>query len=415
MRVLAINSGSSSLKFKVVEVNPPLAAGDRAPVQVREHGLIEEIGPKATLTFHSDGKPAVHAAQPAVTHAEAVRWMLAVLQEQYRSAGQVWHLDAAGHRVVHGGARFQEPVVLDPSVVEELDRLTELAPLHNAGCVAGIRGAQDALPRGVPMVAVFDTGFHRFLPRQASTYAIDGDLARKHGIRRYGFHGIAHASLAQACARAIGRPLETLRLITLQLGNGCSAAAIDRGRSVDTSMGFTPLEGLVMGTRSGDLDPAVIGYLARREGLTLDAVEHLLNERSGLLGLSGVSRDMREVLAAAERDPASRAALALEVFGYRAKKYIGAYLAVLGGADAVVFGGGIGEHVPQVRASICEGMDWCGLRLDRASNEAVTHAAPGEAVRISDEGATLPCYVAGVDEEVEIARATVACLRPGGG
>ena len=213
-----------------------------------------------------------------------------------------------------------------------------------------------------------------------------------------------------SAAVAVDRPLAQLRLITLQLGNGCSAAAIDRGRSVDTSMGFTPLEGLVMGTRSGDIDPAVVGYLVRRGGLSVDEVERLLNERSGLLGVSGLSRDMRELLSAAEGNPDSRAALALDIFCYRVRKYIGAYLAVLGGADALVFGGGIGERSAIVRARICDGMDWCGIRLDPLRNETAVNLAPGDAMKISEEEAPLACYVAGVDEEIEIARATLECV-----
>ena len=260
------------------------------------------------------------------------------------------------------------------------------------------------------MVAVFDTAFHRSIPPRAASYAIDLDLARKHGIQRYGFHGIAHASMAGICAAAINRPLAQLRLITLQLGNGCSATAIDRGCSVDTSMGFTPLEGLVMGTRSGDVDPSVVGHLVRKEGLSVDEVERLLNERSGLLGLSGLSRDMRELLKTAEGKPDSRAALALDLFCYRAKKYIGAYLAVLGGADAIVFGGGIGERSAAIRARICEGMGWCGLRLDPLRNERAVNLTPGGAMKISEEDAQLACYVAGVDEEVEIACATFECV-----
>jgi acetate kinase len=311
---------------------------------------------------------------------------------------------------VHGGEQFREPVVIDDGVVAAIDRLAEFAPLHNPGSIEGIKGSRAVLGPHIPMVAVFDTAFHRSIPLRAATYAIDLDLARKHGISRYGFHGIAHASLAGICAAAVNCPLAQLRLITLQLGNGCSATAIDRGRSVDTSMGFTPLEGLMMGTRSGDVDPAVVGHLVRKEGLSVDEVERLLNERSGLLGVSGLSRDMRELLSAAEGDPDSRAALALDMFCYRAKKYIGAYLAVLGGADALVFGGGIGERSSAIRARICEGMGWCGLRLDRSRNEAAVQVAPGEAVRISEASAPISCYVAGVDEEMEIARATFDCV-----
>ena len=411
MNVLAINSGSSSLKFKVVELDESADVVYRRQPSIRFEGLVEEIGPAAKLMLRRDGKPVAEFTRRVATHAEAVQSMMQMLEEASQLEGRDLRIDSVGHRVVHGGERFQEPVVIDDDVVAAIDRLAEFAPLHNPGSIAGIEGARAVLGAHIPMVAVFDTAFHRSIPPRAATYAIDLDLARKHGIHRYGFHGIAHVSLAGICAAAANRPLTSLRLITLQLGNGCSATAIDRGRSVDTSMGFTPLEGLVMGTRSGDVDPAVVGHLVRREGLSVDEVERLLNERSGLLGVSGVSHDMRDVLKAAEGKPDSRAALALELFCYRVRKYIGAYLAVLGGADAIVFGGGIGEHAPAIRARICEGMDWCGLRLDPLRNEAAREITPGEAMKISEEDAPLACYVAGVDEEVEIARATLDCIR----
>ena len=410
MNVLAINSGSSSLKFKVVEFDESSKTTARFTTNSRYEGFIEDIGSTAKLMLRLAGKTVVQTRGNVPTHAEAVRCMMQLLEESSKLEGRDIHIEAVGHRVVHGGERFREPVVIDDDVVVAIDRLVELAPLHNPGSIAGIKGARAVMGSQIPMVAVFDTAFHRSMPFVATSYAIDLDLAHKHGIRRYGFHGIAHASLAGICAAAVNRPLGELRLITLQLGNGCSATAIDRGRSVDTSMGFTPLEGLVMGTRSGDLDPAVVWHLVRREGLSVDEIERLLNERSGLLGVSGVSHDMRDVLKAAEGKPDSRAALAVDLFCYRVRKYIGAYLAVLGGADALVFGGGIGEHAPAIRARICEGMDWCGLRLDRSRNEAAVQVAPGEAVRISDASAPISCYVAGVDEEMEIARATRDCV-----
>jgi acetate kinase len=410
MNVLAINSGSSSLKFKFVEFDESADAPDNRQPNIRYEGSVEEIGPAAKLMLRLAGKTVVQTTRTVSTHAEAVQHMMQMLEESSRLEGRDLRVDAVGHRVVHGGEQFREPVVIDDEVFAAIDRLVELAPLHNPGCVAGIKGARAMMGSDTPMVAVFDTGFHRSIPPQAATYAIDLDLARKHGIHRYGFHGIAHASLAGICAAAANRPLTSLRLITLQLGNGCSATAIDQGRSVDTSMGFTPLEGLVMGTRSGDVDPAVVGHLVRREGLSVDEVDRLLNERSGLLGLSGLSGNMRKLLNAAESKPDSRAALALDVFCYRVRKYIGAYLAVLGGADAIVFGGGIGERSAVIRARICDGMGWCGLRLDPLRNEAAVEIAPGDAMKISEEDAPLVCYVAGVDEEVEIARATFECI-----
>lgn len=408
--VLAINSGSSSLKFKVIEFDESPKTAARFTASSRYEGFIEDIGPAAKMMLRPAGKTMVQTTGIVSTHAEAVRCMIQMLEESSRLDGRGLCIDAVGHRVVHGGEQFREPVIIDDDVVAAVDRLTEFAPLHNPGSVAGIKGARAAMGSHIPMVAVFDTAFHRSIPAWAATYAIDLDLARKHGIHRYGFHGIAHASLAGICAVALNRPLAQLRLITLQLGNGCSATAIEGGRSMDTSMGFTPLEGLMMGTRSGDLDPALVGHLIRREGLSVDEVERLLNERSGLLGVSGLSHDMRELLSAAEGKPNSRAALALDIFCYRVRKYIGAYLAVLGGVDGVVFGGGIGERSAVIRARICEGMDWCGLRLDPVRNKAAREIAPGDAIKISEEGASLACYVVGGDEEIEIARATFECI-----
>jgi acetate kinase len=253
----------------------------------------------------------------------------------------------------------------------------------------------------MPMVAVFDTAFHATLPQHAFTYALPQDLAVRHRIRRYGFHGIAHQYMLERYCRITGTPAERASIITLQLGNGCSAAAIRNGQSVDTSMGFTPLEGLVMGTRSGDIDPGIVGYLAEKEGLDAAAVERLLNRESGLLGISGRWSDMRDLLAAEEWDDGAR--LAVQVFCYRVRKYIGAYLAVLGGAQAVVFGGGIGENAPSVRAMICAGMEWCGLRVDPERN--ASHV--GTEGRISVDGAAIAALVVAVDEAALIARYTL--------
>jgi acetate kinase len=409
MNVLAINSGSSSIKFKVVELGD--VPGNTMPrARVHYEGAIQEIGPAATLSFGGVGQQAVKSTKPLTTHVEAVQHMLGMLDDAERQDGGSLRIDAVGHRVVHGGEDFRAPVLIDDAVTAAIERLTELAPLHNPGCLAGIKGAGVVMGPGIPMVAVFDTAFHRSIPPLAGTYAIDLDLARKHRIQRFGFHGIAHASLATIAAGALNRPLAELRLITVQLGNGCSATAINCGLSVDTSMGFTPLEGLVMGTRSGDVDPSLITYLLRKEGLTADQMDQLLNERSGLLGLSGVSQDMREVLEAAQGKPDSRAALAVAVFCYRVRKYIGAYLAVLGGADALVFGGGIGERSAAIRARICEGMGWCGLHVDSHRNAAFGMVHAGEARQISSDQAAIACYVAGVDEELEIARATRDCV-----
>lgn len=407
MNVLAVNCGSSSLKFKIVDTGSR-RSGDPSPA-VLCSGEVEEIGARATLTLRRSGGQRLETQQAVNGHAGAVQWMLQHLQAPSAQAGAAG-VGAVGHRIVHGGEAFRGSVRITEEVVSRIEALSELAPLHNPACVDGIRGAQKALGPTVPMAAVFDTAFHRTMPDWASRYALPRDLAERHHIVRYGFHGIAHASMATGLAERLQTPLERLRLITVHLGNGCSMTAVKGGRSVDTSMGLTPLEGLVMGTRSGDLDPAVVGYLVRKEGLSVDAVEHLLNHESGLLGMSGVSRDMREVLAAVEGGRHPEAEEAVDLFCYRAKKYLGAYLAAMGGADAVVFSGGIGEHAPVVRARICEGMEWCGLRIDPRGNASVTHVPEGEAARITELRASLPAYVMHVDEETWIAREAARCL-----
>lgn len=411
MRVLVLNSGSSSLKFRLVEVAGSAADMPHQAGSSILSGMVQRIGAAATLQVTGSGFHGAPRERQVANHTEAVQWLFEYLEAEHgRDTNLLAQIDAVGHRVVHGGERFQHAVRIDANVVTAIDQLSELAPLHNPACLAGIRGALTSLGEHVPMVAVFDTAFHHTLPAPAATYAIPLALAQQHGIRRYGFHGIAHASLAAGYASHTGQSLDTVRLITLQLGNGCSATAIDRGRSVDTSMGFTPLEGLVMGTRAGDLDPAVVSFLVRHHPMAVADVERLLNEASGLRGVSGLSHDMRQVLHAAEHEHNAPAELAIALFCYRVRKYIGAYLAVLGGADALIFGGGIGERAASIRHRICTGMEWCGLRLDAPRNAAAVDLAAGAAACISAEATRLPAYVVAADEETWIARETVRCL-----
>lgn len=395
MRVLAINCGSSTLKFKLVD-----ADDDREVAG----GVVERIGcGDPSLAVRSGGGASARPVD-APDHEAAIRLVLARLS----AAG----FDAAdgpaafGHRVVHGGDRFDGPALVDGEVMSAVEGLGELAPLHNGPAVAAIRAAREAVGPSVPMVAVFDTAFHRTMPEHAARYAIPEELAEKHGIRRYGFHGTAHRGMVERYAALTGEPVEDTRLVTLQLGNGCSATAVEGGRSVETSMGFTPLEGLVMGTRSGSLDPALIPYLARRENVAAAEIENLLNKGSGLLGVSGSSRDVRELLEAEERGD-GRAALALAMFCHAVRRHVGAYLAVLGGADAVVFGGGIGENAPAIRERVCADMGWCGLELDPGRNAGAADA------RISTDASTTHAYVVAVDEETTIARDTARLLGRG--
>jgi acetate kinase len=398
MNVLALNCGSSSLKFRLATVD-----GDADEQRQIAAGSVGGIGGDATLDFRAAGGEALQQQRSVADEVAAVQAVLDWLKQLPGGAGR--SIDASGHRIVHGGEQFRGPTVIDAAAMQAIERLSELAPLHNGPAVAALRAVNAALGPQVPAVATFDTAFHQTLPPRAALYALPLDLMQRHGIRRYGFHGLAHRWMAEHFAAVAGQRAERAKLITLQLGSGCSIAAIDGGRSIDTTMGFTPLEGLMMGTRSGDLDPALPAFLAEKEGIDDAAVERLLNTQSGLLGVSGRSADIRPLLQA-EAAGDERAALAIEMFCYRARKGIGAYLAALGGADAVVFGGGIGEHAAPIRACICAGLEWCGLRLDPARNTA----AIGVEGRISADGAALAAYVIPVDEERLILRDTLACL-----
>ena len=398
MRLLVLNSGSSSLKFRVVEADCPASESPSSDLNTVLSGSITRIGREPAIQWNHGPLTSVPRVR---NHHDAVECLFDHVD--------LHGVDGVGHRVVHGGSRFTEPVRLDDAVMRDLEALCVLAPLHNPPSLMAIHSARAVLGAAIPMVLVFDTAFHATMPPSASTYAIPHDLGQRHGIRRYGFHGLAHASLTAAYARATRRSVKGTRLITLQLGNGCSATAVRDGRSIDTSMGMTPLEGLVMGTRSGDVDPAIVTYLAQRESVDAETVLRWLNERSGLLGLSGLSNDVRDILEA-ERRGEARAALAVDVFCYRVRRYIGAYLAALGGADAVVFGGGIGEHAAAIRERICAGMEWCGLRLDALLNAQTVALEAGAAACISPPDAALPAYVAGVDEEGVIAAEALRCL-----
>ncbi|MEO5534636.1 MAG: acetate kinase [Pseudolysinimonas sp.] len=375
-RVLVVNAGSSSLKYRVVDPSVPGRGRSALQRSVLQHsGLIERIGePGSEVPDH----------QAALATALADVDLDGVV--------------AVGHRVVHGG-EFDSAVLIDAEVERRIDELSALAPLHNPPALAGIRAARAALPE-LPQVAVFDTAFHATMPREASTYAIDAALAAEHGIRRYGFHGTSYRYVSARAAEFLGRPLTELRLIVLHLGNGASAAAILNGRSIDTSMGLTPLEGLVMGTRSGDIDPGVLFHLHAVTGADFDELDDLLNRRSGLLGLAGRS-DMREVQAAADAG-SDAAALALDVYLHRLRRYIGAYLAELGGLDALVFTAGVGENSAIIRARAVERLAHLGLAVDPALNAA----AGGDARVISPPGAT-PVLVVPTDEESQIAMETI--------
>lgn len=393
MRVLTINSGSSSLKFDLLDTAPGSSWVDRIA-----GGGVDRIGGPAFASVRY-GDARLERNNPVVDHAGAFAEATAMLRE----AGLAGTVEAVGHRVVHGGAHFREPALIDEAAVDAITAASELAPLHNRPALQAIEAARSEFP-AIPMVATFDTAFYVDLPEVAAVYALPSDLSERLGLRRYGFHGLAHRYMVERY-RALQPELDGPRLMTLQLGNGCSVTASVDGRPLDTSMGFTPLEGLIMGTRSGDLDPSIPLFLAKRDGLSPDRVEAILNNESGLRGLSGRSNDMRDLLQA-EANGDGRAALAIDAFCYRVRKYIGAYLAVLGGADAIIFGGGIGERSAAVRQRISAGIEPLGLALNVHANES----ASGEERRISAEGSAIDAWVVPVDEAAVIARDVVSCL-----
>ncbi len=397
--VLVVNSGSSSFKYQLLETEDE---------RVLASGLVERIGEEIgrirhTVTFNGAGPAAADAEYSRDVaipdHTEGFRQMLDAFRTYGPSLSEVPPV-AVGHRVVHGGARFFEPTLITPLVEINIDELSALAPLHNPGALQGIRAAEAAFP-DLPHVAVFDTAFHQTLPPAAYTYAIDKRLADAHRIRRYGFHGTSHKFVSEAAARFLDRPLADLTQIVFHLGNGASVTAIDGGRSVETSMGLTPLEGLVMGTRSGDLDPAVLIQLARRAHLSIDELDDMLNKRSGLRGLAGVS-DMRDIEQRVD-DGDPDATLAFEVYLHRLRAYAGAYLAQLGGVDVISFTAGVGENSPRVRAGALETLGFAGVEIDPERNRA---RARGTRV-ISTDASRVVVLVVPTNEELEIARQTM--------
>ena len=395
MKILVLNSGSSSLKFQ-------LFVG--RDLSVLASGLIEQIGniqSAAQLSFiDSSGlEKELKRSESVADHREAIMVMADMLRESGVLV-DTSELAGVGHRVVHGGEAFHQPVRIDETIIAAIEALIPLAPLHNPANLMGIRVAMEHVAN-IPQVAVFDTAFHQSMPEHAYLYALPYELYEQQKIRRYGFHGTSHSYVARQAARYLDRPLEDLNIITLHLGNGASAAAIKSGKCIDTSMGLTPLEGLVMGTRSGDLDPAILFYLGRENGLNMDALDTLLNKESGLKGICG-QNDMRAISEAAEQgDKQSR--LAMTMFCYRLKKYIGAYMAALGGVDCIVFTGGIGENSAIVRQLSCQGLEWLGLSLDEDKN----NIRQQEILEIQALDSRASLLVIPTDEEYEIARQTL--------
>ncbi len=397
-QVLVLNTGSSSIKYQLFEMPAH---------RVLVAGVVEGIGEERSKLTHrpADAEPMTFD-EPVADQQAGFDLIRRAFDE---SGGMPTDLAVIGHRVVHGGDLFSAPTLIDDDVIAAIEKLTPLAPLHNPSNVTGIRLARNLYP-DTPQVAVFDTAFHSTMPATAYRYALPQELTSRLGIRRYGFHGTSHAYVSRIAAEHLGRPLAELKLITLHLGNGASMAAIDGGRSVDTSMGMTPLEGLVMGSRCGDLDPAVVLYLQREGGLSVDEVDSLLNGKSGLKGLAG-SNDVRGLSERVEAGDAA-AEQALDIFCYRIRKYVGAYAVVLGGLDGLVFTAGVGQNSAEVRDQVCSGLGILGVRLDSARNQKGGSGPVSAQPRtVSADDSRVPVLVVPTDEEWEIAQQSLAKIR----
>lgn len=397
MKILVINTGSSSLKYQLI---------DTMNEAVLAKGNCDRIGIENSFIKHTKmGSDAVVIEKDMANHKVAIQQVLNVLTD--KDIGVISNMSeiaAVGHRVVHGGERFHDSVIIDDEVMKALGECIELAPLHNPPNIIGIEACKEVMP-STPMVAVFDTAFHQTMPKHAYLYALPYEIYEKYGVRKYGFHGTSHKYVANRAAEILGKPIEDLNIITCHLGNGASICAVRKGKSVETSMGFTPLAGLAMGTRCGTIDPAVISYLMDKEKMSVKDINDYLNKKSGVLGISGVSSDFRDIEAAADQGN-ERAALAIEIFCYRAKKYIGEYAAVMDGVDVLIFTAGIGENNPLVRKKILSGMDYMGIDVDWKKNEVM-----GKEADISAPGSKVKTMVIPTNEELAIARETLKLLK----
>lgn len=396
MNVLVINAGSSSLKYQLL--NPDTQ-------EILAKGLCERIGIDGKFTYKPTGKTAVKAADVAMpTHSEAIQAVLnALVDKENGVIASMKEIDAVGHRVVHGGEKFAKSVRITDEVMATIEECNPLAPLHNPANIIGIRACQQLMP-GTPMVAVFDTAFHQTMPPVAYTYALPYEYYEQDKVRRYGFHGTSHKYVSQRAAAMLGKPIEELKLISCHLGNGSSITAIDGGKSVDTSMGFTPLAGLPMGTRAGDLDAGILQYLMNKHGMNIDEMLNVLNKKSGVEGISAISSDFRD-LENAEAQGNQRAELALRVFDYSVKKYIGAYAAAMGGVDAVIFTAGVGENGPETRESACAGLEFLGIKIDPEKDKV-----RGKEMDVSADDAKVRVLVIPTNEELMIAMDTAAIV-----
>ena len=392
MKILVINCGSASCKFQLFETS----TGD-----VLAKGNAERIGIDGKLTYKAPGKEDYVCTDPMPDHKVAVKMILAALVDKDHGVlSDISEIKAVGHRVLHGGKYYSKSVIVNDDVKKVIRDCFPLGPLHNPANLTGIEACESVLPEGTPQVAVFDTAFHMTMPPKAYTYALPYELTEKYSIRRYGFHGTSHRYVSRRAADFLGKKYEDIKIITCHLGNGSSFAAVDHGKCVDTSMGLTPLAGICMGTRCGDIDPAIVPFLMKNENLTPDEIDTLMNKKSGVEGLSGVSSDFRD-LDKASKEGNERATLALEMFEYQARKIIGAYAAAMGGVDVIVFTAGIGENTDYIRAAACEGLGFMGVEIDPAKNNGVRT----EAV-ISSDNSKVTVAIIPTNEELAIAQET---------
>ena len=394
MKVLVINCGSSSLKYQLINME-----NEESLAQ----GLVERIGIEGSvLTQKVPGKDKYIIEQPMADHKDAIKLVLeALVDETHGVIASMDEISAVGHRVVHGGEKYAESVLINDEVMASLEECVKLAPLHNPANIIGINACKSLMP-STPMVAVFDTAFHQTMPKTAYIYPLPYELYENHGIRKYGFHGTSHKFVSAECAKMLGKDIKDVKIITCHLGNGASLAAIKNGQCVDTSMGFTPLEGVAMGTRCGNIDPAIVTFLQKECNMSAAEVDNLMNKKSGVFGISGVSSDFRDIEDAAAQGN-ERAILALDVFNYRVREMIGAYAAAMGGVDAVVFTAGLGENAIETRLDICKGLEFLGIELDAEKNNV-----RGKAREISKDGAKVKVFVIPTNEELVIARDTKA-------
>ncbi len=398
MKILVINCGSSSLKYQLI---------DMSNNGVLAQGLVERIGIDGILTQKVEGREKYVVETDLKDHQIAIDLVLKTLVDEKQGViKSMDEISAVGHRVVHGGEKYSKSVIVNDEVLANLEELVKLAPLHNPANIIGIKACQALMPK-TPMVVVFDTAFHQTMPQKAFMYPVPYKFYEEDHVRRYGFHGTSHKYVAGEVAKWMDKDIKDLKIITCHLGNGVSVTAVDGGKSVDTTMGFTPLDGIIMGSRSGSIDPAIVTFLQKEKGYTPDEVDNILNKQSGVLGVSGVGTDFRDIRAAAQNNNV-RALLSMDIYGYQIKKQIGAYAAAMGGLDAIVFTAGIGEHAPEVRIRALENMEFLGIDIDAAKND---NQNIGDGMEISTPNSKVKLYVIPTNEELMIAEETLELIK----